>query len=59
MQQMVLMQTNNTTKVGGMKMQVEHHPSYRDDQIRDEMERMLDELPENAIVKSNKGGKQH
>lgn len=42
-----------------MKMQVEHHPSYRDDQIRDEMERMLDELPENAIVKSNKGGKQH
>ena len=30
-------------------MQAEHQPSYRDDQIRDEMERMLDELPENAI----------
>ena len=50
---MILMQTNNTTKVAQFGK-----PGANDtiavDAIRDEMTRMLDELPENAIVKSHK-----
>ena len=53
LQQMILMQTNNTTKVAQFGK-----PGANDtiavDAIRDEMTRMLDELPENAIVKSHK-----
>jgi hypothetical protein len=50
---MLLMHTNNTTKVG-KSLAVERDSA---DHIRDEMTRMLDELPENAIVKSFKGSK--
>ena len=51
---MVLMQTNHTVKAGKGGI---NDPSA--DQIRDEMTRMLDELPENAIVKSHKATKHH
>ena len=51
---MILMQTNHTAKAGRIGT---IDPSA--DQIRDEMTRMLDELPENAIVKSHKEKKHH
>lgn len=50
---MLLMQTNNTAKAGRLtKME-----DPITDALREEMTRMLDELPENAIFKSQKGGK--
>ena len=50
---MVLMQTNNTVKPGKFSKVNDTIA----DAIRDEMTRMLDELPENAIVKSHKDKK--
>lgn len=49
LQQMILMQTSNTTKAGK-----QNKAAIDVDAIRDEMARMLDELPDNAIVKSHK-----
>ena len=51
---MLLMQTGNTAKMGKMST-VERE----EDLIRDEMTRMLQELPDNAIVKSQKTSKKH
>ena len=51
---MILMQTNNTSKLKKDRMGT---IGADDDAIREEMTRMLDELPENAIVKSSKAGK--
>ena len=48
------MQTNNTSKLKKDRMGT---IGADDDAIREEMTRMLDELPENAIVKSSKAGK--
>lgn len=50
------MQTNHTAKAGKTSGVVLDPTA---DQIRDEMTRMLDELPENAIVKSQKATKHH
>ena len=53
-QQMLLVQTNGTLKA------LKTGDASKDptaDAIRDEMTRMLDALPENAIFKSNKTGK--
>ena len=50
---MLLIHTNNTMKAG-KSLAVERDSA---DHIRDEMTRMLDELPENAIVKAHKGSK--
>ena len=52
---MLLMQTNHTAKAGKVGSIVMMDPTA--DQIRDEMTRMLDELPDNAIVKSHKANK--
>jgi len=51
---MLLIHTNNTAKVGKSSLAIERDSA---DLIRDEMTRMLDELPENAIVKTQKGSK--
>lgn len=46
---MLLIHTNNTAKVGKSSLAIERDSA---DLIRDEMTRMLDELPENLIVKT-------
>ena len=51
------MQTNNTQKVGKIGRHAGATVSAEDEAIREEMTRMLDELPENAITKSSKAGK--